>query len=960
MKDAADTPLASARVYSTKAAMTSFIARERERQWLAEELTRSAAGRGRVALIQGEAGIGKSRLLQETIDPAQWRIFIGCAERDGAPYAHVAQILRQGLRVGPAVLVRIHHLRPRLANVLPELGAAAPCDAADLRSVLCAALAALADEAPTALVLEDLHGADAATIELLPALAAMQAHRPFALIATLRDEPLPSGHVLLAIRATLRQQSRLRDLRLGTLTGEAIAAVADGILGGALHPSLSAWLAARAGGVPLFVEELTRTLRDLGRVRVGAQGWELLGGDDLPVPEGIRDAVTLRLDGCADAVRTTLHAAAIADRDADRDVLTRLLVGEPPLDEACATGLVTCDGERLRWRHDLLREAVAAEVPWSKRRAWHSAIAEVLSGRSSDAALVARHHEQAGNTSGARRAWLQAGSTRSRVFAHRDAMTALQRAVAAWPAKDSPSERRQAFAALGAAALSAGEAAEAARAWREVLDQRDETMTTSERARAWRALAVATSLQGAWHQSIAARQEAMAAFTAAGEAGEAVTDHYAIGGHLLAQRKLDDARHTLQAASERAHHAGVVGLEARILGSLATAISMLGDARAAQTLVERALRLALDANETAAAADVYRRIGTLHEMSSNYAAACDAYETALGFCRTQTLPGAARTCMGCMTWALFLAGDWKRAQTIVREVTDDPQSPNGSRSVGHLVAGLMAVLRGQPRAVQELARSEELARLDQIHSILWGVAWGRALLAETTGDFSAAAGFYRTSISDWETSDDLVEMVPVLAQATVCFSRLGDRAWLDRTVAGMRRCADRMANPETLAGLARALGEQALGDGRISDARAHFAQALDLLDDGGLVLDRVQTAWRAGHAALLAGDRAGAALLARSGRAIAGPLKAQLWLDRLRELPDDGEATPRLDDHTLTSRQLDVLRLLAKGCTNRRIGELLGLSSRTVDMHVARILDRLGAGTRTEAALLAEEQGLLG
>jgi DNA-binding NarL/FixJ family response regulator len=56
----------------------------------------------------------------------------------------------------------------------------------------------------------------------------------------------------------------------------------------------------------------------------------------------------------------------------------------------------------------------------------------------------------------------------------------------------------------------------------------------------------------------------------------------------------------------------------------------------------------------------------------------------------------------------------------------------------------------------------------------------------------------------------------------------------------------------------------------------------------------------------------------------------------------------------------DVLRLLAKGCTNRRIGELLGLSNRTVDMHVARILDRLGAGTRTEAALLAEEQGLLG
>lgn len=122
----------------------------------------------------------------------------------------------------------------------------------------------------------------------------------------------------------------------------------------------------------------------------------------------------------------------------------------------------------------------------------------------------------------------------------------------------------------------------------------------------------------------------------------------------------------------------------------------------------------------------------------------------------------------------------------------------------------------------------------------------------------------------------------------------------------------------------------------------------------------MQTAWRAGLAALAAGDRAGAALLARSARGIAGPLKAGLWLQRLDDLPNDTEVAPGPGDGTLTSRQLDVLRLLAKGCTNRRIGELLGLSSRTVDMHVARILDRLGAGTRTEAALLAEDQGLLG
>jgi DNA-binding CsgD family transcriptional regulator len=939
--------------------MTPLVARDRERQGLVEELARAGAERGRVVLIQGEAGIGKSRLAQEAIDTRHWRVLSGCAERDGAPYAHVAQIVRQGLHLEPALLERLAHLRPRLATLLPELGPAEPGDAAGLRAVLTATVAALADAAPSALLLEDLHAADVATIELLPALAAMQPHRPLALIATVRDEPLPGGHPLHGIRAALRQQSRLRDLRLGTLTRDEVAAMAAGILGGAMEPVLAALLAARTNGVPLFVEELTRTLRDLGRLAHGAQGWELAGGDELPVPEGIRDAVALRLDGCAEVVRHTLQAAALAHDLADAAKLARLVGADPPWDEVCATGLVTCDG-RLHWRHDLLREAVAAEIPWSRRRAWHGVIAEGLGAHAGDPALEARHREQAGDEAGARRAWLAAGAARSRVFAHRDAVTALQRAVASWPAGEAPGERRRAFAELGAAALAAGDAAEAARAWREVLDQRDDQAGAGERARAWRALAVATSLQGVWHQSMAARREAMAAFIAAGEPGEASADHLAIGGHHLAQRQLRDARHELELAVVGARAAGVVALEARILASLATVLGMQGDARGAQELIDRALRLALDANETAAAADVYRRVGTLHEMSSDYAAACDAYETALGFCRTQALPGAARTCMGCMTWALFQAGDWKRAQLVVRDVTGDPLAPASSRAVGHMVGGLMAVLRDQrPRARRELDRAEELARCEELDPVLWAVAWGRALLAEAGDDHAGAAAFHRASIAHWESSQDLVEAVPLLASAAACFATIGDRAWLDRTVAGLRRCADGVANPETIAGLARGLGEQALRDGRTADARAHFAQALDLLDDGGLLLDRLHTAWRAAQAALLAGDRAGAALLARGARRGAATLKAQLWLDRLRALPEQDDAGPVVADSTLTSRQREVLRLLAKGCTNRRIGALLGLSSRTVDMHVARILDRLGSGTRTEAALRAEELGLL-
>ena len=143
----------------------------------------------------------------------------------------------------------------------------------------------VAADGPLAVILDDLHWADAATIELLSALAAAQEGEPLLVVGTYRSDELPRGHPLRRVRTELRRAGRLREIALEPLDDEATGLLAAAVLGAEPGPRLAAAIRDRSLGVPFFVEELAAALAASGRLVETTRGLELPQGSDVPVPE---------------------------------------------------------------------------------------------------------------------------------------------------------------------------------------------------------------------------------------------------------------------------------------------------------------------------------------------------------------------------------------------------------------------------------------------------------------------------------------------------------------------------------------------------------------------------------------------------------------------------------------------------------------------------------------------------
>ncbi|MGE5830176.1 MAG: AAA family ATPase, partial [Micromonosporaceae bacterium] len=318
--------------------------------WLGER----AAGVGPPALlVSGEAGIGKTALLQ-AIDTASARVRRAAA----SPW------------------------RSTPFGVLAQLGPDPTADPREIRANL------LADDsgAPLVVVLDDLHWCDDASLELLAPLVESVAGDRIAVIGAYRFDELPRGHLLRPLRAQLRHRHRLVEVKLGPLPTAPLTELIAALIGRTPRPDLVAAIGSRTEGVPFFVEELTAALTGAGRlIRDGDQVG--LGAGGLPMPETVRDAVLLRTAGLSARARAALDVAAVVGVAFDVSTVTAIEPGDWP-DELDDSGLVvTTGGDERRFRHALTQEAIYSEVPWSRRTELHRALA----ARAADPAIAAGH-----------------------------------------------------------------------------------------------------------------------------------------------------------------------------------------------------------------------------------------------------------------------------------------------------------------------------------------------------------------------------------------------------------------------------------------------------------------------------------------------------------------------------------------------------------------------------------------
>ena len=952
-----------------------LIGREREQARLQAWAAEALAGRGSLVLLAGEAGVGKTSLARRALAGVGLQVLEGVGAQGGtSAFGPVVEVLRAHLRSqGGAPLVE-GPLAAHLALLLPELGPpAAEGDRATLFEAIRLALAAIAARGPAALFLDDLQWADDATLELLAALARSLDTQALLVLGAYRSDELPRDHPIRRLRSELRRAGRLRQVTVEPLGAEATTTLLERTLGAA-GPSLRRAVFDRTDGVPFFVNELGSALAAGGRLQAGLSGLELLEGEDVPLPDSVRDAVLLRAAGLSDDARAAVLSAAVAGQTFDPELVTAV-AGLPEWpDELVRYGIVAeAAPGRMAFRHALVRDAFYREVPWTRRVALHRAVAQRLEAEQAAPVVVAEHWALGRRPEQARAWLLVAAKAFSAVHAYRDAERTTRRALELWPEErdeDEDRARLDVLERLAGYAELAGDLAEASTIWREVADGRRREGDPFPLGTAHSRLAAALELQGRWQEALASREQAAVAFTAAGRPAEAAAERLASATHLRSAGSFRAALNLLETAGRQAREAGRVDLQARILGYQGNARARMGQGHDAVEQVRAALAMALEHDLAGPAAEIYQRLADALEHTGDYAAAKETYDQAFNFCSANALEPTAQLCLACLTAVLRQTGDWDRAVTLCRQVIASSDATLHARAVATGMLGSILAHRGQTRRARPLLlESLTLARRIELASVELHSTWGLAIVDQTEGATGSAAGHCWSMVERWRQTEDRHYVIAPLRWATTFFAELGDGPGTRTCAAALAQIAADAGQDEAMSALSHALGETALLDRSAEQAASQFARALVLLQGLDVPFDRSETERRAAAALAMVGRREEAVehLVAahRTARRLgARPLVERLTasLTALGERPDrrlGRRAVAQAANSGLTRREVEVVRLVAMGHTNREIARDLFLSPRTVEMHVGSILLKLDCRSRADAARRASELGLL-
>ena len=967
-----------------------------------------AAVRGRpsAVVVGGEAGIGKSRLVREFADRARGtgaRVLTGgCLElgADGLPFAPFTAVLRELVRElgapGVADLLPGGSAR-ELARLLPEFGEpAGPDDAGEARARLfehlLVLLERLAEAAPVVLVIEDMHWADRSSRDLLAFLIRNQPSADGLLIvATYRSDDLHRAHPLRPLLAELDRIGWITRMELGRLTRQDTDQLVTRIAAREPDDDLRAAVYRRTEGNPLFVEAL---LAD-GETGSGLPEslHDLLVASVRRLPEETQEMVRVVSAG-GDRIGHGLLAAVTGLDDA---ALARAL--RP----AVAANVLLTDADGYAFRHTLIREAVHDELLPGERGQAHRRFAEAIGA---DPALVlpgrapgeqARHWYAARDITRALVSAWQAAGQAGRVAAYAEQLAMLSRVLELWEQVPDAAQRVGVdhAAVLEAAVRAAARAGENERAVTLAQAALREIDAAAEPVRA--ALLLMTGGHLKHHlgrDDYAEDLREAVRLVPADPPSPARARVLQVLAHctLHVHGGWDDPE--LRAAAEEAvviaRQAGDADTEAAALATLAEAEPIGGNAERIRSLLDQARAIASRAkayqsllDAAATESDVLEGMG-LHEPAAAVAREGLAAARDHGLTRTY-----GTVLAGELAEALVSLGRWDEAAEVI-EGALQLFPPPAHRTYLWRLAGDMALARGDLAAAAESVASMRSVLKDTRYRDQYHLPMVRL---ET--ELLLAQGRPAGALSAVEEALDRFDVLQTPRYAW---------PWL---VAGARTCAAPSARDDALLARAAALrdrlravaGKLAAESPAQQAAQLTFAaetaragRALDAAGPGGSARpgdlrdawDQAAQAWeaagepyplavtllRCAEAALGAGDRDGGGNQLRRAAELAQRLGARplsediALLARRARIPlgqpggaaDDRAAPAQISEPErlgLTARELEVLRLVAAGRSNREIAGELFISVKTASVHMSNILGKLGAATRGEAAATA-------
>ena len=667
----------------------------------------------------------------------------------------------------------------------------------------------------------------------------------------------------------------------------------------------------------------------------------------------------LRTEVLSLAGRNALETAAVAGH--------RCVVANVPsleraegLGEALSSGLLVEDGPGcVAFRHALVRDAIYHAVPWTRRRSLHAAIAGALEEVGGSPAERARHWLGAGNVERARSALAEAAVASADVYAYRDAAELYERALDLDGGTDAA--RFDLLERLAVCAELAGDLAGSARAWREVIDGRRGRGEVERVAEAQEGIGRVLALRGSNERALIAWAAAAEAFEACGRHDDAVRSRLAAAHLLQVTANLRSALAVVEAAVAELGPGSPPELRSAARSLEGVVLGKLGHTAAALEAVHAALSESLLAGHALTAASAYQALAVVYESAGDFGRAAEAFEVAIDYCATTGITETGAICQACLCHVLRQRGEWRRSLELGHLLLADPSIDAASRAIAGAVVSQIHASRGERRPARvRAAEAAPVLRQLQLLGPEMECLWTMARLELLEGDDDAALEHCREVLRRWEASDDRHYCLNPLAWSAGVFAARGQTEDLQRCVRALSTIAAENGNRESLAMLAGSLGGLSLLQGMPDAAVEHFQRAVDLHgeielphDRAELLLDAAAAARAADRDDLARGWLDEARLQAR--RLGARPLQAAAE----RRLAELGRGTEQSLAAGLTPRQLQVIRRVAAGRTNREIAAELYLSVRTVDMHVRNSLVALGCRSRVDAARMAAELGLL-